>query len=621
MEAVMSRPFLLAAAILAFAQAVPDSSARAQTPTARPHNVVLFIADGLRFRMVDDNTAPTMAALARQGVSLRNSHALFPTFTMANASGMATGHMLGDTGTFSNTIYTGFEVPGAGSSLTPFLESDVVLGDVDEHFAGNYLNEATILKLARDKGYSTASIGKIGPALVFDPTERSGEQTILVDDATGTPKGISLSAEVSERLKSVSLPLAAPTRGVNGSPGNVAKPGTLSANVVQQDYFASVATRVVLPIFKERNKPFVLVFWSRDPDGTQHNEGDSLNMLTPGINGPTSLAAIRNADDDLARIRSTLDELGLLDTTDIIATSDHGFSTISKESQTSSTVKEKFADTLPGHLPFGFVALDLAHALNLPLIDPDDGYRTIGEGEHSKNGNGLIGGDRNKPKVVVAANGGSDLIYIPDGDKGMAKRIIDVLLAQDYVSGIFVDSKLGKFPGTLSLDDIALEGSAITPHPAIAISFRSFDTVCGEPVRCTVEVADSVLQQGQGMHGSFSRADTWNFMAMQGPDFKARFVDPAPASNADIGRTIAQLMHLDVSDKGKLLGRVLSEALPGGALPEVSSRVITSEPAANGLVTVLDMQQVGQSRYFDVAGFPGRTVGLTITALPGGTTQ
>jgi predicted AlkP superfamily pyrophosphatase or phosphodiesterase len=621
MEAVMSRPFLLAAAILAFAQAVPGSSARAQTPTARPHNVVLFIADGLRFRMVDDNTAPTMAALARQGVSLRNSHALFPTFTMANASGMATGHMLGDTGTFSNTIYTGFEVPGAGSSLTPFLESDVALGDVDEHFAGNYLNEATILKLARDKGYSTASIGKIGPALVFDPTERSGEQTILVDDATGTPKGISLSAEVSERLKSVSLPLAAPTRGVNGSPGNVAKPGTLSANVVQQDYFASVATRVVLPIFKERNKPFVLVFWSRDPDGTQHNEGDSLNMLTPGINGPTSLAAIRNADDDLARIRSTLDELGLLDTTDIIATSDHGFSTISKESQTSSTVKEKFADTLPGHLPFGFVALDLAHALNLPLIDPDDGYRTIGEGEHSKNGNGLIGGDRNKPKVVVAANGGSDLIYIPDGDKGMAKRIIDVLLAQDYVSGIFVDSKLGKFPGTLSLDDIALEGSAITPHPAIAISFRSFDTVCGEPVRCTVEVADSVLQQGQGMHGSFSRADTWNFMAMQGPDFKARFVDPAPASNADIGRTIAQLMHLDVSDKGKLLGRVLSEALPGGALPEVSSRVITSEPAANGLVTVLDMQQVGQSRYFDVAGFPGRTVGLTITALPGGTTQ
>src|SRR5262249_15015254 len=160
----------------------------------------------------------------------------------------------------------------------------------------------------------------------------------------------------------------------------------------------------------------------------------------------------------------------------------HGFSTISKESQTNSTLTTKFSDTLPGHLPFGFVALDLSRALDLPLIDPDDGYKIVGEGQHSKNDNGLIGGDRNNPRIVVAANGGSDLIYIPDGDTATAKRVIDTLLTQDYVSGIFVDSRLGKFPGTLSLDDIALEGTAITPHPAIAISFRSFDTVCGEPV-------------------------------------------------------------------------------------------------------------------------------------------
>jgi len=609
----MRAPLLLATAAF---NVLLASTAFAQAPAAQPHNIVLFIADGLRSRMVDDQTAPTMAAIARDGVSLRNSHALFPTFTTANASGMATGHMLGDTGDFSNTIYAGFEVPGAGNSLTPFLESDVVLGDVDEHFAGNYLDEATVLKLARDKGLSTASIGKIGPALIFDPTERSGEQTILVDDATGTAKGIPLSAEVTQRLQAANLPLAAPTRGANGAAGNMSTPGTLSANVVQQDYFAAVTTRVVLPMFKERHKPFVLVFWSRDPDGSQHNQGDSLNALVPGINGPTSLAAIRNADDDLARIRSALNELGLLDTTDIIATSDHGFSTIGKESQTSSTVKTKFADAPQGHLPLGFVALDLAHGLNLPLIDPDDGYKTIADGQHTKNGNGLIGGDREKPKVVVAANGGSDLVYIPDGDKTIAKRVIDTLLTEDYVSGLFVDSKLGKFPGTLSLDDIALEGSAITPHPAIAVNFRSFDTVCGEPVRCTVEIADTVLQQGQGMHGSFSRADTWNFMAMQGPDFKSQFVDPAPVSNADLGRTIAQLMQLDVSDKGKLVGRVLSEALPNGVVPEVSSRVLTSDPAANGLVTVLDMQTVGATRYFDAAGFPGRTVGLSTTALP-----
>src|SRR3984957_1615124 len=287
-------PAILAcAAAPAFAQA---------TPPAPPHNVVLFVADGLRFRMVDDQTAPTMAGIARDGVSLRNGHALFPTFPTANASGMATGHLLGDTGDFSNTIYSGFPVPAAGNTVTPFLENDVVLGDVDEHFSGNYLDEVTILKLARNKGYSTASIGKIGPALIFDPTERSGEQTVLVDDATGTPKGIPLSAEMTDRLKAEQLPPATPSRGANGKPGTLATPGTLSANVEQQDYFAAVTARVVLPLFKERNKPFVLVFWSRDPDGTQHFQGDSLNSLVPGINGPTSLAAIRNADDDLARI-------------------------------------------------------------------------------------------------------------------------------------------------------------------------------------------------------------------------------------------------------------------------------------------------------------------------------
>ena len=610
----MHGPRLTISAIL---MAIAAGAAVAQAPAQRPSNVVLFVADGLRSSVVDDTTAPTMAAIAREGVSLRNSHALFPTFTTANASAMATGHMLGDTGDFSNTIYAGFEVPGAGQSLTPFLESDPVLADIDEHFSGDYLDEATILKLARDKGYSTASIGKIGPALIFDHTERTGAQTIIVDDATGGAKGIPLSAAMTDWLKAAGLPLAPPPRGANRNFGTMTTPGTLTPNVVQQDYFAAVTTRAILPMFKERNKPFVLVFWSRDPDGTQHYQGDSLNSLVPGINGPTSLAAIRNADDDLSRICAALRELGLLDSTDIITVADHGFSTISKESQTSSTVKTKFADTPEGQLPLGFVALDLAQALKEPLIDPDDNYKTIAEGQHPKHGNGLIGGDRNNPKVVVAANGGSDLIYLPDGDRAMAKRVIDVLLAQDYVSGIFVDTKFGKFPGTLSLDDVALEGSAVTPHPAIAISFRSFDTVCGEPVQCTVEVADTILQQGQGMHGSFSRADTWNFMAMQGPDFKSHFVDPAPASNADVARTIAQLMQLDVSNRGKLPGRVLVEAMPHGAVPQVTGRVVMSEPAPNGLATVVNMQTVGDTRYFDAAGFPGRTVGLSSTPLSG----
>ena len=59
----------------------------------RPHNVILFVADGLRPGMVNPRTAPTMAAMMHNGVQFSNTHSLFPTFTTANASGLATGHM------------------------------------------------------------------------------------------------------------------------------------------------------------------------------------------------------------------------------------------------------------------------------------------------------------------------------------------------------------------------------------------------------------------------------------------------------------------------------------------------------------------------------------------------
>ena len=144
---------------------------------------------------------------------------------------------------------------------------------------------------------------------------------------------------MKDALTKANLPLTTPSRGDNGKAGDAKTPGTTVANVAQQAYMADVATKVVLPMFKARNKPFVLVFWSRDPDGSQHNTGDSLNTITPGINGPTSMAGIKNADNNLAQLRKALDELGLAATTNIIVSADHGFSTISKESKTSPSAK------------------------------------------------------------------------------------------------------------------------------------------------------------------------------------------------------------------------------------------------------------------------------------------
>ena len=59
-----------------------------------------------------------------------------------------------------------------------------------------------------------------------------------------------------------------------------------------------------------------------------------------------------------------------------------------------------------------------------------------------------------------------------------------------------------------------------------------------------------------------------------------------------------------------LIGRVIGEALPGGAMPAVVAEMVRSDPTASGLVTAIGTQRVGDTRYFDAAGFQGRTIGL-----------
>ena len=577
-----------------------------------PHNVILFVADGMRPTSVTEQEAPTMMALMQQGVHFTNTHSLFPTFTTANASTMSTGHLIGDTGDFSNTIYAGFKVPAANNSVTPFLENDAVLGELNQQFGGSYLNEEAVLAAARTQGYSTATIGKVGPVHIFDATESSGQVTIDIDDATGSSTGIPLSTEVQSLMQAAGLPLVAPSRGLNGSSGTSTRPGTKVANVVQQQYFAVSATQVVLPLFARRAKPFAMVFWSRDPDGTQHNQGDSLLSLTPGINGVTSQSAVRNADNDLRQLLIALRQLGLDKTTDVIITADHGFSTISKQSATSNAVRHSYPGVPAGFLPPGFVAIDLAIGLGQNLYDPDSNYAQVDPTlARTANGSGVIGSDPNNPLVVVAANGGSDLIYVRQGDTSTLNRVVSILSAQDYTSGLFVDDAFGSVPGTLPMSAVGLKGSAVTPQPSVAISFKTFDTGCGTPTACGVEVADTGLQQGQGMHGNFTRADTFIIGGAIGPDFLSGFTDPAPTSNADVGMTMANLLHLSIPAKGTLVGRVLSEAMTGGgSVPGYARQTLNSAPDANGNVTRLDYEVLGSTYYFDAAGYPGRTLGL-----------
>src|ERR1700730_11654388 len=231
---------------------------RQRGPAAgRTRNVVIVVVDGLRAGSVNAAEAPTLDWIRTHGVSFVNSHSLFPTFTTANASAIATGHYLGDTGDFSNTFYIGRPIFLGGNfgrapgTYSPYIENDSVLGDLDAIFHGNYLGEETLLSAARAQGFNTAALGKMGPAAIQDVSQLNPvegklatPQTVIIDDGTGTADGVPLSPQIISALQKEGLPTATPLR--KQPTGNNTTPGTTNANVEQQEYFVNSLTRVIL---------------------------------------------------------------------------------------------------------------------------------------------------------------------------------------------------------------------------------------------------------------------------------------------------------------------------------------------------------------------------------------
>jgi hypothetical protein len=617
-----------------------------QHTPAKPRNIIIFVADGLRAGSVNPADTPALWRVRTEGVNFANSHAVYPTLTMPNASAIATGHSPGDTGQFGNNIFPGFAIFDTGNfgrpagTLVPTVEDDRVLGDLDDHFDGNYLQEEPLLSLARAKGYNTAAVGKLGPTAIQDLPELAPENgrfrqpaTIILDPATGTDEGVPLTSETVEMLKAARLAPRPPAR--NQPAGNNTTPGTLSANVVHQQWLVDALTNAILPRFASSGKPFAVVFWSGDPDQTQHAQGDSLNRLVPGINGPTSKAAVRNADNNLKQILEFLDrDRALAENTDVFVTADHGFSTVSRhEIDAHGTMTASYSATFvyrgangrqdvnDGFFPPGALAIDLAHALNLPLYDPDSQImdasgnnvyqpvdpmirqQTASVRQRPALGNGAIGGTgRIKPSDAVAIVT-SGAVYVPGNNRDVVVKIVRFLTGQDYVGGMFVDGRFGDIPGTLPLTALNMAGAARIPSPAVVVNSKSFATDPNNPLMTAVIVGGFPQQEGQGSHGPLNRANSFNNMAAIGPDFKKGFVDPAPVSNADVAPTLTSLIGLKISGIGSLRGRVIREALTGGpASASYEKKILRSKEAA-GRATILVYQAAGGERYLDEACF------------------
>jgi hypothetical protein len=621
------------------------------------NNVIIFVADGLRRGSVNAEDMPTFLKFRTSGVDFRNSHSVFPTFTTANASAIATGHGLGDTGDYSNAIYPGAwlskpDVTAPAGTITPFLENDQVLANMNSLFSGNYLGERTLLSVAREKGFNVASVGKLGPTAIQQNEAVGWDQfgalstngAIIVDDSTGGPAGLPLPPEILDALQKVKLPQDSPlrTNGFaensiwnSGFVGDAVTPGSIAANRVQQQWFADVTTKVLLPKFAEDKKPFVLLFWSRDPDGTQHDEGDSLQRLEPGINGDTSKRGLQNADHCLKQLLDWLDaHPDVKAHTDVLITSDHGFATISRREIASDGMQTTEPSAVltyelngnekpepPGTLPTGFLAVDLGIRAHLRVFDPairvttgSSAYAELAIGgeksQHSTGGSALLGDtvkrvDGSDARLIVVANGGSDLLYVPSKSTDIVRQTVGILTQLDYVGGIFVDDAFcpaaSDCPGALPMSSVGLIGNSQVPRPAIIVTYKVFYKTPND-LQSAAQVSDTTLQEGQGMHGGFGRDQTFNNMAAIGPDFKSSFVDEAPMGNIDIVPTLTKILGIEIPSVGSLKGRVLQEALVSGQDTKPGEvKTMVSAPTQDGIRTVLEYEEASGVRYYNRA--------------------
>jgi predicted AlkP superfamily pyrophosphatase or phosphodiesterase len=433
-----------------------------------------------------------------------------------------------------------------------------------------------------------------------------------------------------------------------------------AGETASNQYMMKVFTQYILPV----KKPMLSLIWFRTPDNNQHGYG-------PG--SANAVAGVRSQDARLGELIAGLRANGMDNTTNIIVVSDHGHSTVSGplalyplrgitsagtlpngplvNGSTSGTTNSvvgavataggysfsgdvRSADlltyrglkaydgsgcttsamygldaggkpTVPVRLDAGGALCGAANtkyqAISASLPAPVASFKVPAPGSLPANG------------IVVAANGGSDYFYVPSHDAATIAALVKVLQQREEYGAIFVDSRYGALPGTLSLAQVNLENATRqgNAQPDVVASFNwDYNTaVQGLP---GIEFESAGGQRG--MHGSFGIADVHNTLIANGPSFKTATVLSTPTGNVDLAPTAAHLLGLSMPQAD---GRIVNEALAqpaSTATPTVTPGTVTPATPATGLRFELPTDPTGATA--DTAlGAGSYTVNLAVKDL------
>jgi predicted AlkP superfamily pyrophosphatase or phosphodiesterase len=482
------------------------------------------------------------------------------------------------------------------------------LTSLNGYYNGHLFLVTRLLEAAQAKGLKTCIVGKSGAAFMFDLTRRG----CGIDENMVFPE--SLAAELQNN--GYSLPKNTPVMwpGValasnNGSPtafgaksfladGVTLDPtaGTTSIFSSANQYMLNTYLDYILP----NKDPDVSVIWFRDPDSTEH------------LFGPGSAAyrdSLATMDAMLGRMLTRLKALGIYDNTDIMVVSDHGHSSVAGDVSLfplrdirNGKVVTRGTNPVGGYSVSGDVRLaqlltDNGIAANVYdgygcikdpvmsgiLLDGSQVYPTREDADGTLCGNGpgykyntrsfRVPSPPPEDAVVIAANGGSDYLYLVNKNVNMVKAIVSFLQSREEFGAIFVDDNYGAVRGTFKMSTVNLEMAGRSPDIIVSYNYNENATLQG----MTGTEYES-MQGYRGMHGSFSPVDVHNTLIASGPDFKSGFHDHVPSGNIDMAPTIACLLGLNLPNTD---GRVLYEAIKNSRTKvwvTLPHSVLTSRP-------------------------------------------
>jgi arylsulfatase A-like enzyme len=491
--------------------------------------VIVFVVDGLRPDSITAEDTPTLFRLRAEGVDFSDGHAVFPTVTRVNAATLSTGAQPGTHGIVGNQMYVPAVDPARAFDTGNYRN----LLALDRATGGRLLMAPTLAERlhARGRRLVGVSSGSTGSAFLLNPKAPAGVGAV-VNGYFDPGKTVAYPEPVSEAILSKLGP----------APPKVAGAARYDASVA---WTQRVLREYVLPELQ----PDVVIDWLTEPDHSQHQGG---------VGSPDAREALRHDDAEIARVLVSLDALELAAHTDVLVTSDHGF--------TSNG----------GYLD---VVRSLVEARLKAATD--------------------------SPEVVVASSGQAIALHVEGHDLERIARIARFVQSEDWGGVLFTAGRgsgdpLGAVEGTFSLELIHVANRERGADLVVTFPWTSQTNtygVRGTDLACVSGGAKFYAAD----HGSMSPWNVRNTLFGWGGSFKWRTTVRVAAGNVDVVPTVLALLGLDPGADSGLDGRVLVEALEEGAAdPErmiQETRVHTA--AAGAYRAAIQVSHVDGRRYVD----------------------